>query len=482
MVRAIATGGWSERGFWLTTPVAIALVVNGAGLGAQDKPTSSLAPKAAAIHRILADRVDRDRQGVGIVAGVYEATGPRTVVYGRLQQGGPPVSPTTTFEVGSITKVFTALLLADMVQRGEVALDDPVARYLPPDVRVPERGRAITMEDLATHRSSLPADPPNLHPKDPANPLADYTVADLSAFLSGYVLPTDVGTRYEYSNVGVALLGLALAQRAGHSYADLIHDRIAVPLGLSRTRVGIGPEPSLEFAPGHSYLLEPVPNWTMPAFEASGGLISSADDLLAFLSAMLRYRQTPLAGAMALMTRTRRPANDPSRETALGWDVLILEPGYEFLFKDGATGGYRSFLAFDESSRTGVVVLSNAATRAGVVDIGMHVLNPEIPLDPLKGRIPAPKPTAAPGPAVLARYGGAYTLGPGDTLTVTVEGNRIFEQRSGQLKVELFAEDARRFYCRLFDEQVEFVVAASGIPSSLVFTENGERHRAVRAK
>src|SRR5205085_8424519 len=109
----------------------------------------------------------------------------------------------TIFEIGSATKVFTSLLLADMVQRGQVALDDPVAKYLPPTVKMPERhGRSITLVDLATHTSGLPRLPTNMTPKNQANPYADYSVEQLYQFLSNYQLTRDVGSQYEYSNLG----------------------------------------------------------------------------------------------------------------------------------------------------------------------------------------------------------------------------------------------------------------------------------------
>src|ERR1017187_8555810 len=140
------------------------------------------------IRRILVERIDTFRQGVGIVVGVIEPLGRRVVSYGRLNQtDSRPLNRDTIFEIGSVTKVFTSLLLADMVQRGEVALADPVAKYLPSGVKMPERnGHQITLEDLATHTSGLPRLPSNLNPKDPANPYADYTVEQLYQFLSGY--------------------------------------------------------------------------------------------------------------------------------------------------------------------------------------------------------------------------------------------------------------------------------------------------------
>ncbi|HEX3107684.1 MAG TPA: serine hydrolase, partial [Thermoanaerobaculia bacterium] len=179
------------------------------------------------IRAILADRIDVQRQGVGIVVGVIDPSGRRTVAYTSTKTAEKPVDANTVFEIGSVTKVFTSLLLADAVQRGEVALTDPVSKYLPPGVKVPERnGKKITLVDLATHTSGLPRMPTNFHPKDPGNPYADYTVAQLYEFLSSYELTRDPGSQYEYSNLGGGLLGHVLALRAGTDYETLVRKRI----------------------------------------------------------------------------------------------------------------------------------------------------------------------------------------------------------------------------------------------------------------
>ena len=166
-------------------------------------------PSNDEIREILVKRIDQQKQAVGMVVGVVEPTGRRVVAYGNLASGDArTLDGDTIFEIGSVTKVFTSLLLADMLNRKEVALDDPAAKYLPETVRMPERnGKSITLHDLATHSSGLPRLPSNLKPKDLRNPYADYSVDDLYQFLSGYQLPRDPGSQFEYSNVGAGLLG-----------------------------------------------------------------------------------------------------------------------------------------------------------------------------------------------------------------------------------------------------------------------------------
>ena len=230
------------------------------------------------------------------------------------------------FEMGSTTKVFTSTILADMVKKGEVSLDDPVAKYLPKEAKVPERGgKQITLLDLATHSSGLPSLPSNFKPKDPKNPYADYTEAQLWEFLAGYQLTRDIGSKFEYSNMGVGLLGQALARRAGTDYEALVRARVTGPLKMENTRVALTPAMKAHLAAGHSATREPAANWDLPVFAGAGALRSDARDMLTFIGAHLGYVESPLAGAMASMTKVRRLAMG-DMEIALAW---IAEGGHE---------------------------------------------------------------------------------------------------------------------------------------------------------
>jgi CubicO group peptidase (beta-lactamase class C family) len=344
---------------------------------AQSHPQSPVPPDSE-IRRILVDRIGGARLGAGIVVGAIEPGGTRVVAYGSRDQGDQrPLDGAAIFEIGSVTEVFTSLLLADMVQRGEVALADPVAKYLPEGVKVPERGgRRITLEDLSTHTSGLPRLPSNLKPENPANPYADYSAERLYEFLSTYKMWRDIGSGFEYSNLGGGLLGHALARRAGMSYEALVMSRIAQPLHLSSTGVTLSTEMKARLAVGHNASLAAVPNFDFQALAGSGALRSSASDLLLFLAANLGYSKSPLAPAMAAMLKVRRPTTIPGTEMALGWVVA----GDGIVWRNGSTAGYRSFVGYEPKSRAGVVVLSNVFTNTGLNDIGMHLLGARNPL------------------------------------------------------------------------------------------------------
>jgi len=262
---------------------------------AQTAPVSD-----AEILRLIKERIEVQHRGIGIVFGVIDRSGSRIISYGQFAKGDPrPVNGDTVYEIGSITKVFTSLLLADMVQRGEVALDDPVSKYLPPQVKVPQHdGKSITLIDLSTHTSGLPRMPTNFAPANQANPFADYTLEQMYQFLSGYTLPRKVGSQFEYSNLGAALLGVALDRKAGSDYESLVRARVTGPLGMSDTRIALTPGMQSRLAPGHDASLVPVPNWDLPAFAAAGALRSTANDLLKFIAAELEYSRSPLLPAM----------------------------------------------------------------------------------------------------------------------------------------------------------------------------------------
>ena len=340
-------------------------------------PTNSGVLSSPDIQKILAERIDTKRQSVGIVVGVIEPAGRRIVSHGSLLRGDArALDGDTVFEIGSITKVFTSLLLADAVERQQLNFADPVSKYLPAAVRMPERGRAITLRDLANHTSGLPRLPGNLRPKDPQNPYADYTIDELYQFLSAYQLPRDVGTQFEYSNLGGGLLGHVLAKHAGMDYGSLVKARVTDPLRMLNTAVVLTPEMKDRLATGHTASLVPTLSWDPSVLAGAGALRSTANDMLTFLGAVLGYSNTPLASAMARMTSAsqRQWAGSPGLEIGLGWLILTAN-GKEILWHNGGTGGYRSFIGFDPKARTGVVVLSNASTPSGVDDIGFGLLS-----------------------------------------------------------------------------------------------------------
>lgn len=261
-----------------------------------DPPPGSTATPALADR--LRSRIDErvagyvgKRQNLGLAVGVVCGGENLLIGYGRQsKERDTAPDPSSLFEIGSITKVFTANVLASLVERDEVALDDPVQKYLPPQVTMPTRnGSQITLRHLATHTSGLPRLPTNLMEtvKDEGNPYALYTVDDLYRFLSGYRLRRDIGARYEYSNLGAGLLGHALGLAAGRSYEELVVERVCNLLDLNDTRITLTDDQTSRLVPGHSEEGEVVPHWDTPTLPGAGALRSSSRDMHAYLLANL---------------------------------------------------------------------------------------------------------------------------------------------------------------------------------------------------
>jgi CubicO group peptidase (beta-lactamase class C family) len=441
----------------------LSLVLNGQDLSKE--PVIS----DAEIHQILAERIDQKRQSVGVVVGVIEDRGERIVAQGALNQGDPrTLSGATTFEIGGLTSVFTALLLADMAKRGEVSLTDQVSRYLPGSVKLPSQGtQQITLADLATHMSGLPLLPPNFHPKNPANPYVDYSESDLYQSLADCKLIGRIGVDYNYSHLGMGLLALALSRRASQSYETLLKTRILDPLGMKNTGINLTPDMKAQLATGHNSYLQPVSEWDTFAMAGAVGLKSTAQDLLTFVEAALGYRQTPLAESMNAMLSLRRPTRYAGLELALGWHVLSTSSA-QIYWDNGGTGGFRAFLGFSQRNKVGIVVLSNTDGTNGIEDIGLRLFNPASPEQAFQREHAEIKVD----PAILTKYVGVYQLSDGMLLTIMQAGDHLAAQL-GQQKFQLAAESTKDFFVRNVEGQLTFVTDRTGNAYMVVMHQAG---------
>jgi CubicO group peptidase (beta-lactamase class C family) len=366
----------------------LALMAVGAALGsAQTAPTHATAfPSDSVILAIIQERVWQ-RRSAGIVIGLLEPSGAtRILAWGDPGPGQPPLDGESVFEIGSITKVFTGSILADMVLKAEVSLNDPVQRYLPPGATMPTRnGIEITLGMLSEQNSGLPRMPNNFSPADRSNPYADYGADRMYSFLSGYQLARDPGESFEYSNLGVGLLGHVLALRAGSSYAEMVRNRILEPLGMTQSGVAFTPWMRDHLALGHGARGNLVSNWDFDALAGAGALRSTAIDMLKFLDAALHPERGPIHHAIALAREERADAD--GMRIGLNW-VSRHAGSDTIVWHNGGTAGYRTFAGVAPSRMIGVVVLTNSG-GAGADDIGFHLLNPELPLAPPANGFPA---------------------------------------------------------------------------------------------
>lgn len=333
-------------------------------------------PADTAVQRILDDYIAAKRCE-GIVLATHVPG--RTQFFTAGTTGRPHLSldGDTLFEIGSITKTLTASLLAEMVRRGEVKLDDPVSMHLPAGVRVPERGgRQITLVDLVTHTSGLPGLPSNIQPGDMANPYSDYSMEMLDAFLADHELTRDIASRYEYSAVGMGLLGRALGHRLGMTWEEALEQRILRPLGMHSTHATLAPELRGRLAQGHDQAGKPAPPWDIPALPAMGALKSSANDLVKFLAANMETRSKPFGAIFAQMHEPRAVMDEETR-VGLAWQIGHAT-NRTMIWHGGGTGGSRALIAFEPEKQMGIVVLCNSA--GGADDIGFHLLDPSLPV------------------------------------------------------------------------------------------------------
>jgi serine-type D-Ala-D-Ala carboxypeptidase/endopeptidase len=351
---------------------------NRPGTPSSDSVDRALAPTAGRA-RLVEDSVDEilgrhARKHVGIALGVWWHG--ETWMFGRGRVGpsrpGPPAAD-TIFEIGSVTKVFTATVLADMVEEGVVALNDPVRRYLPEGVELPVRGRPVTLADLATHTSGLPRLPKGLvrrSLRQRRNPYAGFTETDLLRATVRGRLRNSPGEKLRYSNFGYGLLGYALARHASQTFEQLVRERVCDPAGLDDARIAFSPEARSRFADGHNRRGVAVPPWDLAALAGAGALRSTLADLLRFIDIQLQPPATRLGRAVRA-THEPRAHRGPLSQ-GLGWGRLPLRNGsHQMLWHNGGTGGFRSFIGFIQETEVGVIVLSNCSRSVDAVGFRM---------------------------------------------------------------------------------------------------------------
>ena len=398
--------------------------------GAQESVTDAL-------HFFLQHRVEVEKKDVGIVVGLVDERGSQVVSCGRMDTDTDrAVDGDTLFEIGSITKTFTGVLLEDMVERGKMKLDDPVAKYLPPSMNVPAyRGKQITLLDLATHTSGLPDNADNLEPRRADNSRADYSLQKLDAFVSGYKLTREPGSKYEYSTVGIALLAQAITRKAGRDYDALVVDRICRPLKMDSTRITLTPELSSRFAQGHNYFGYKAAHTDWGALAGGAALRSTANDMLKFVSANLASAPTDLTRLLEKthIARFRAhldPDTDVDTDVGLTWMIMHDTAKTTIIGHGGLTRGFTTFVGFDKARHRGVVVLSNSLDL-DVSRIGRLLLECEWR--------PELRPARASTSGQLDQLSGQYRISPAQAngsltrhgIGIYREGDRLFMEITG---------------------------------------------------
>lgn len=332
----------------------------------------------------IADPYINSGKNTGIIIGIIDNEQTYLYSYGSITKD-TLIRPNenTLFEIGSITKVFTAILLVDLAKDNLIQLNDSLQKFLPDSIRLNKfQNTVITLKQLANHTSGLPRLPSNLDMRNKRNPFASYTWNDMYSFLKTFIPPTAAGSKYYYSNSGMALLGNILAQQAEMNYEELVSKKICSPLAMNNTTITLNENQKRVLAQGYNEKRKPVTTWQMPVFEGSGALKSNMKDMIQFLSANIGIlKNNPLEVAMDSCQKVSISTVDLQLEIGLGWQISPLGVNGETLvWHNGQTGGYSSYIGFCRQSKTGVIVLSNSAHS--VDRIGreiMELINPYNP-------------------------------------------------------------------------------------------------------
>jgi D-alanyl-D-alanine-carboxypeptidase/D-alanyl-D-alanine-endopeptidase len=450
----------------LAAAVAASLVATGAG--AQPKLD-------ALVDRLAQPYVDSDTV-VGMTVGVIHGDDQAVRGFGAYSKADSRTPDgKTIFEIGSVSKVFTGLLLADAVVQGRVTLNTPVNELLPKGVAIQPRGdQPIALWHLSTHTSGLPRLPDNLAPSDPNNPYADYNGKQLGAFLNACRLrkrPCEVS---DYSNLGAGLLGLVLAREQKTDYASLLQQRIAEPLGLSDTTIKLEEEQRSRLAPPHVEGGSAGHNWDFDTLAGCGAIRSTADDLLTFAKACLDPQEGELREAVGLSWCVhQKPIEEGDFAMGLGWHIA--HDG-QTRWHNGQTGGYHAAVFVNRPLKIAVVVLTNTATME--VDALAQDLVVACAGQNVKPREfeKAPEVSAE----VLQSYAGKYRLAPGFEFTVSVEGDNLMVGLTGQPTHQVYPRSDTEWYYKVVDATLTFKVDGKGKCTAVELFQNGVRQTAKR--
>lgn len=342
-------------------------------------PPVSAADLKSVLDRDLAKALENGElapsTGAGVSIGVVERGVRRVFSYGAAK-------PDSIFEIGSMTKTFTGLILAQMAEQGKVEIDDPVRDLLPANTVAKPSGPEITLLDLATQRSGLPRMPDNFNPSDAGNPYADYHAANLYAYLTKHGVEVPAGAAFLYSNLGFGLLGQALSVRSGVSYPEMLRSEVTIPLGLNDTTVELSPAQRRRFIQGHDEDHKPAHEWDLDALAGAGAIRSTAGDMLTYLEANLHPESLkPPAGnpagatlqAAFQLSHQLRADSLPGMRIALAWLYQSDSGNY---WHNGATGGYSSYGFFNPKGDYAAIVLLNTSIggKGSFADrLGQHI-------------------------------------------------------------------------------------------------------------
>lgn len=419
--------------------------------------TFSMAQTLNEVAEALERGIERDQIRAAVLVS-YDNGETDIRTFGRLSdEVDTKPDEKTLFEIGSITKVFTVILIQALVDNDKALWDDPISKHLAELDYASPLVAGITLEELGTHTSGLPRLADNMKPEDTLNPYADYDDDALLEFLQSYV-PEELDTSYDYSNLGMGVLGFIAARVAEMDYPSALDTFVLSPLGMARTtatNVDLNVENLvLGFSDGAT-----IPQWDFQAVAGAGALVSSGQDLLRFIESSCETNPDGI-GQSIQATQTF----DTEGPYGLAWNIGKDEEGTKIFWHGGGTGGFASFLAVSPEAQRGWVLLTASTEYALITELGKTLMgtSPDIELD-------------------LSAYIGVYELAPNVYLTVTDNDGKLYGQASGQQAIPLTpGESEHSFTFGPAQITVEFMVGAMDRASTLKFVQAGQQIDAKR--
>jgi CubicO group peptidase (beta-lactamase class C family) len=413
----------------------------------------TFASETAEIKSVLERRIGQDQGSVAV--GIITKGGKNTLFHGNANGD-------TMFELCSVTKVFTALLLADMAVGDELEIDDPVNKFLGGRARIRED---IQLFHLVTHTSGLP--------RSPADFTMEYSKEQLYDFLSNYSFPRQVGQKFKYSNLGFGLLGHAVALETGTSYEQLVLDRICRPLQMKDTRIRMSPEQSARHVGGYNSTGQKIPTRELPnVYWAAGSLRSTLNDMLKFLKANLAPDRSKLGRAIEKTHEPHLPSVIPHTRTGMAWNITSTGIS-TVIWHEGQIQSHYAFIGLDRKQGFGTVILSSSGIP--LTDIGIHILDSRHPITDSE---PPRRPKLDFDKSSFESFVGRYRVRANYTITISKEDGRLFSQATGMPKLEILPIAEKEFAVKGFNIKITFISDETGQITSLIVHQAGTEVKA----
>lgn len=394
-----------------------------------------------ALRQVVDQRLKGDRTGACMAVAVVEKDQVARTFACADDADSSRIDARTAFEIGSVSKTMTAALLAELIKQGKASLDDPLSDYLPAGTRVPEfEGKKILLRHVVTHTSGLPVLPSRLGATGTDDPYVNLTEDALLASLGDVTLTAAPGSRFEYSNFASMLLSYAVARRAGEDFETLVDTQLFAPLKMDGAYIQQLPS-GIRAAQGHSPNRKPVSAWNFSTNLAGvGGVRATLDDMVKYVQGELGQPETSITPALKLSQQqvSKTPA------MAMNW-MLLPVAGRNVHVHEGGTGGFSSFVAFDNELQRGVVILSDTTWNSlgSLGTLGLHLVDKSFPLG-------KPRKAVKPQDELLEGLVGEYQVGA-MKMKLSRKQDALVIQAEGQPAYTMAYDDAGDFYPLEFD-------------------------------